>query len=194
MSVNYLSLYDTLWSFHVIYLIIYSFIYSFIEVVIHLCQHALILEIKVTKKWQITIHIVYATEYQLHNAALCSTSGNSDRKACQQQLAVFRMRRNRRMGWGKKKIKQVELYNMQTYVIVTLRAEPHFVFLTGEEKRKLICLNRVTHLRSPQPKFNCALVNPVPPCNTVFVVVVVLFFFRVRASVYWSGAPNDCFL
>ena len=103
MSVNYLSLYDTLWSFHVIYLIIYSFIYSFIEVVIHLCQHALILEIKVTKKWQITIHIVYATEYQLHNAALCSTSGNSDRKACQQQLAIFWMRRNRRMGWGKKK-------------------------------------------------------------------------------------------
>ena len=112
MSVNYLSLYDTLWSFHVIYLIIYSFIYSFIEVVIHLCQHALILEIKVTKKWQITIHIVYATEYQLHNAALCSTSGNSDRKACQQQLAIFWMRRNRRMGWGKKKkIKQVKLYN-----------------------------------------------------------------------------------
>ena len=41
-------------------------------------------------------------------------------------------------------------------------------------------MNRVTHLRSPQPKFNCGLVNPVPPCNTVFVVVVVvvvLFFF-----------------
>ena len=50
MSVNYLSLYDTLRSFHVIYLTIFSFIYSFIEVVIHLCQHALILEIKVTKK------------------------------------------------------------------------------------------------------------------------------------------------
>ena len=112
MSVNYLSLYDTLWSFHVIYLTIYSFIYSFIEVVIHLCQHTFILEIKLTKKWQITIHIVYATEYQLHNATLCSTSGNSDRKACQQQLAIFWMRRNRRMGWGKKKkIKQVKLYN-----------------------------------------------------------------------------------
>ena len=89
-----------------VYIFIYWSSYSFMSA----CTY-IILENKVTKKWQITIHIAYATEYQLHNAALCSTSGNSDSKACQQQLAVFWMRRNRRMGWGKKKFKQVELYN-----------------------------------------------------------------------------------
>ena len=110
---NFKQKYHVRWLFvilwHIVIVSCHLFIYLFIEVVIHLCPHAL--ENKVTKKWQITSHIVYATEYQLHNAALCSTSGNSDSKACQQQLAVFRMRRNRRMGWGKKKIKQVELYN-----------------------------------------------------------------------------------
>ena len=58
MSVNYFSFYDTLWSFHVICLYIYIYLYLFVEVVIHLCLHALILENKVTKKWQITSHVM----------------------------------------------------------------------------------------------------------------------------------------
>ena len=94
MSVNYLSFYDTLWSFHVIclyiYLFIYIFIYLFVEVVIHLCLHAHILENKVTK-WEITNHNVYATENQLHNAALCSSSGDSDSKACQQLFTILKI-------------------------------------------------------------------------------------------------------
>lgn len=81
-----------------------SFVYLFIYWISYSFMSAwLILENKVTKKWEITSDIVYATENQLHNAALCSTSGNSDSKACQQQLAFLWMWRNRRMGWGKRK-------------------------------------------------------------------------------------------
>ena len=54
-------------------------------------MHALILENKETKKREITSHIVYATENQLHNAALCSTGGNSDSKACQQLFTILKI-------------------------------------------------------------------------------------------------------
>ena len=62
MSVNYLSFYDTLWSFHVICLYIYMFIYLFVEVVIHLCLQALILENKVTKRWDLTSQISFMVQ------------------------------------------------------------------------------------------------------------------------------------
>ena len=38
-----------------------------------------------------TSHVVYATENQLHNATLCSTSGNSDSKACQQLFTKLKI-------------------------------------------------------------------------------------------------------
>ena len=90
MSVNYLSFYDTFDRF-IICFYIYIFIHLFVEVVIHLCLHTLILENKVIKKWEITSHVVYATENQPHNAALCSTSGNSDSKACQQLFTILKI-------------------------------------------------------------------------------------------------------
>ena len=59
-------------------------------------------------------------------------------------------------------------------ILFTLRAEPSFVFLIEEGKKRL-CLNHIKPLRSPQPNSStsqsCSLSSN--------------YFFRVQASVYW---------